>query len=74
MLNHLNLVAAVPDTWNYPSEYQYIVVGSRDCFGSPLQDLNTVELQWLEPRWLVTMDESNTFLSPQGFPPNTIYG
>ena len=21
-----------------------------------------------------TMDESNTFLSPQGFPPNTIYG
>ena len=29
---------------------------------------------WLEPRCSITMDESNTFLSPQGFPPNTING
>ena len=36
--------------------------------------LNTVELQWLEPDGSFTMDESNTFLSPWGFPPNTIYG
>ena len=35
---------------------------------------NTVELQWLEPDGSFTMDESNTFLSPQGFPPNTMYG
>ena len=26
------------------------------------------------PNGSFTMDESNTFLSPQGFPPNTIYG
>ena len=34
----------------------------------------TVELQWLDPDGSFTMDESNTFLSPQGFPPNTLYG
>ena len=34
----------------------------------------TVELNGSNPDGSFTMDESNTFLSPQGFPPKTIYG